>query len=152
MLAQRRLTQAQLTQRLYARGYEAEEVREAVDACKSTGYLNDELFARLFVEGRVKPVGDARMVAELVRRGIDREAAVASVADAEHGEEERLEVALGKLFRTRPSINYPAAARALERLGFSTAAIYRKLREHAQSEALLGAASEERDLQTRMGA
>jgi regulatory protein len=137
MLAQRRLTQAQLAQRLACRGYEEEEVRETVAACKSIGYVNDALFARLFVEGRVQPVGDKRMVAELVRRGIDRESAIASVADAENGEEIRLNAALRKLFAARPSISYPSAARALERLGFSTPAIYRKLRAFAQSDILL---------------
>jgi len=136
MLAQRRLTQAQLAQRLACRGYEEEEVRETVAACTSTGYLNDALFARLFVEGRIKPVGDKRMVAELVRRGIDRESAIASVADAENGEDDRLDAALRKLFAARPSISYPSAARALERLGFSTSAIYRKLRESARSDNL----------------
>lgn len=136
MLAQRRLTQAELAQRLACRGYEEEEVRETVAACKSTGYVNDVLFARLFIEGRVKPVGNKRMVAELVRRGVDRESAIASVADAENGEDDRLDAALRKLFAARPSISYPSAARVLERLGFPTPAIYRKLREFARSELL----------------
>lgn len=133
ILAQRRLTEAQLWQRLERKGYTEEEIRAAVDGCKREGYLDDALFARLFVEGRSKAVGDARLVAELVRRGIDREAAAASVAKAERSEEERLAAALGKLLRTRPAMSYPGAARALGRLGFSTASIYRMLRIHAQS-------------------
>jgi regulatory protein len=134
LLAQRRLTEAELYRRLLARGYNGKEARDAITACKGEGYLDDALYARLFVEGRAKPVGDARMVAELVRRGVDRETALVSVAEAEHGEEERLDAALGKLFGMRPTISYPSAARALERLGFSTSAIYRTLREHAQRE------------------
>jgi SOS response regulatory protein OraA/RecX len=131
LLAQRRLTEASLWQRLMRKGYPDDEIREAVCACRRDGYLDDRLFATLFVEGRTKPVGDARLVAELVRRGIDREVALASVACAQNGEAHRLEAALVKLFRTRPGVSYPSAARALERLGFSTAGIYRRLRAHA---------------------
>jgi regulatory protein len=138
LLAQRRLTEAALYRRLVALGYTGKEAREAMTACTDEGYLDDALYARLFVEGRAKLIGDARMVAELVRRGVDREMAIVSVAEAEHGEEERLDAALGKLFRMRPTISYPSAARALERLGFSTAAIYRTLRAHAQLEHLSG--------------
>lgn len=134
LLAQRRLTEAELFRRLCAKGYEEEEVLALVACCKSAGYLDDAQYARLFVEGRAKPVGDARMVAELVRRGIAREAAIASVAQAEQSEEHRLEAALDKIFRTRPSIGYPSAARALERLGFSTPGIYRALRKRALPE------------------
>lgn len=134
LLAQRRLTEAELHRRLTAREYAEDDVRAVVAWCKDEKYLDDGLYARLFVEGRVRPVGNARMVAELVRRGIDREEAVASVARAEQGEEERLDAAIGKLFRMRPSISYPSAARALERLGFSTPGIYRKLRTRACAE------------------
>jgi SOS response regulatory protein OraA/RecX len=131
LLAQRRLTEASLWQKLMRKGYPDDEIREAVSACRRDGYLDDALFAALFVEGRTKAVGDARLVAELVRRGVDREMALACVAHAENGEEHRLETAVAKLFRTRPSVSYPSAARALERLGFGTAGIYRRLRAHA---------------------
>lgn len=133
LLAQRRLSCAQLTQRLARRGYPAEEIRDAVASCEREGYLDDMTFAQLFIEGRAKAVGDARLVAELVQRGIDREVAVDLVAKAERDEGERLAAAVEKLFRTRPAIGYPTAARALERLGFSASAVYRRLRERAQS-------------------
>lgn len=131
LLAQRRLTEAALWQKLMRKGYPDDEIREAVAACRRDGYLDDALFAVLFIEGRVKAVGDARLVAELVRRGVDRETALASVARAQNGEADRLDAAVAKLFRTRPGVSYPSAARALERLGFSTAGIYRRLRAHA---------------------
>ncbi len=134
MLGRQRLTESQLWTRLIRRGYEPEEVRSAVARCKAEGYLDDALFARLFVEGRVKAVGDARLVAELVRRGVDRETARANVAAADRGEGERLAAAAAKLFRTRPTLSYPSAARALERLGFPTPAIYRYLRRAARAQ------------------
>lgn len=134
LLAQRRLTEAQLWARLERRGFAHDETRAAVDSVKRDGFLDDSLFARLFVDGRTKAVGDARLVAELVRRGIDREAARHSVTTAERGESERLDAALEKLFRTRASLSYPSAARALERLGFPAPSIYRTLRARAQNE------------------
>ncbi len=109
-------------------------MRAAVEACKRDGFIDDVLFARLFVDGRSKAVGNVRLVAELVRRGIDRDAARQSVSSCERDETARLAVALEKLFRTRSTLSYPSAARALERLGFPTALIYRALRQRAQAE------------------
>lgn len=131
LLAARRLTEAQLWKKLLDRGYAHEDVRDAVDRCKSDGYVDDALFARLYVEGKVKAVGDARLVAELVRRGIDREAAASSVSVADRDEHARLNDALVKVRRTRPGLGYSGVARALERLGFPASAIYRVLREEA---------------------
>lgn len=133
LLAQRRLSEVQLWTRLAQRGYPEDEVRAAVASCKADGFIDDALFAQLFVDGRSKAVGNARLVADLVRRGIDREAAARSVAAAEHLEDDRLEAAIDKLFRTRGTPSYPSAARALERLGFPTHAIYRHLRARAQN-------------------
>lgn len=134
LLAQRRLTEVQLRARLERRGYDEDEIGDAVAACKRNGFIDDKLFAQLFVDGRVKAVGDARLVAELVRRGIDRDAAKASVSSAESVEDDRLRLAIEKLFRTRTTISFPNAARALERLGFPASAIYRHLRARAQAE------------------
>jgi regulatory protein len=134
LLAGRRLTESQLWTRLARRGYPEDEVRSAVEAAKADRFLDDQLFARLFVDGRTKAVGNARLVAELVQRGIDRDAAERSVATAEREESERLSLAIDKLFRTRSSLSYPSAARALERLGFPSHAIYRHLRTRAQAE------------------
>jgi regulatory protein len=133
MLAQRRLSESQLWERLARRGYPDDEIRSAVESCKRDGFVDDALFARLFVDGRVKAVGNARLVAELVRRGIDRDAAKASVASAERDQEQRLGNAIDKLFRTRSNLSYPSAARALERLGFPASAIYRQLRERVHA-------------------
>jgi len=131
LLAQRRLTESQLWARLARRGYEDDEIRGAVESCKADGFVDDALFAQLFVEGRTKEVGNARLVAELVKRGIDRDAAKRTVASAGRNEDERLGAALAKLYRTRAGLGYASAARALERLGFPAAAIYRHLRARA---------------------
>ncbi len=134
ILAKQRVTEAQLRARLERLGYEDEDVRFAVERCRAEGYVDDALFARFFVDCKTKAVGDARLVAELVRRGVARDAAQQTVASAERDEESRLDDAIDKLARTRSSLNYASAARALERLGFPASAIYRHLRERARLE------------------
>ncbi len=141
MLARRRLTEAQLWQRLQARGYDDEEVAAAVASCKRDGYVDDRLYASLYVEGARKPVGDARLRADLVRRGIDREAAAAVVRSAPNDERARIGAAYEKIVRTQGALSYPLVARRLERLGFPTSLIYRTLRERARVD--LGALLEE---------
>lgn len=133
-MAARRLTETQLWDRLTARGYPGDAIRDATAFCRAAGYLDDRLFAQLFVDGRRKAVGDSRLVAELVKRGIEREAARAVVARAACDQDARLAAAVEKLFRTRPEIGYPNAARALERLGFPAPSIYRHLRARAAVE------------------
>jgi SOS response regulatory protein OraA/RecX len=133
MLALRRLTEAQLWKKLGAKGYPDDEIAVAVASCKRDGYVDDALFASLYVEGARKAVGDARLVAELVKRGINRDAAKHSVAIAPRSQDERIALAYEKLARMKPNLSYPSAARALERLGFPTSLIYRTLREHAQT-------------------
>jgi SOS response regulatory protein OraA/RecX len=131
MLAVRRLTEAQLWKKLENRGFCDDAIAQAIASCKRDGYVDDRLFATLYVEGARKAVGDARLVADLVKRGVDREAAQHAVAAAPLDQAQRIEVAYAKLARN-PNLSYQSAARHLERLGFPTSLIYRELREHAR--------------------
>ena len=131
LLAARRLTEAQLWSRLARKDFSPDAIAGTVAWCKAEGYLDDALFARLYVEGRRKAVGNARLVGELVQRGVDRDVATETVARSDRSEDRRLEGALEALFLVRPLTSYASAARRLERLGFPASAIYRHLRRHA---------------------
>ena len=131
-LALRRLTEAQLWARLERKGFSDAEIAGAVASCKREGYLDDKLYAELYVVGTRKAVGNARMIAALVSKGVDRHVAHASVASGPTDERERCQSALESLVRRRPEIGYPSAARALERLGFPASLIYAILRERIQ--------------------
>ncbi len=130
-LARQRCTEARLWKHLERKRFDDEAIREAVDRCKRDGFLDDRLYARLYVEQRRKPMGDARLVGELVRKGIDVDAASAAVNAQENDEAARCRGAFERLRAKAPEVAYPTAARRLERLGFPAATIYRVLRDQA---------------------
>ena len=75
--------------KLQRKGFSDADVDAAVTSCKRDGLLDDGLFALLYVEGRRAAVGNARLVAELVKRGIDRDEARNRVSASAAPEDER---------------------------------------------------------------
>jgi regulatory protein len=106
-----------LRRKLLAKGYEAEEVDEALTRCASEGYLDDESTARAFVaerQGR-RGLGRARVAAELRRHGAAGTAVDAALAEvSEEGERARAAIAAARWRRLHgddSAIADPAARR-----------------------------------------
>jgi len=129
----RRLTAHQLRQRLQRRGYTNEEIEQTIERATFERLLDDRLYAQLSVGYRTKPLGDRRLIGDLLTKGIDPVLARETVAMMEQSESERLASAYETLLRRRPGLTPPTIARALARQGFTTPAIYRLLRERSVS-------------------
>jgi len=140
MLAAKRLTRAQLRKKLRDRGFADEAIRDAVEECERRQYLDDRTFAQLFVANAIerKPVGQMRLVRELIKQGVDGDLAREMAAQAESGEDERLERAIQKFEASRPGERFDRLARRLYALGYTPPAVSRALRRRAAERAQIG--------------
>jgi regulatory protein len=133
MLSVRRLTKAQLAQKLRERGHAADAIDAAIAECERRKYLDDRTYAQLHVKSVLdrKAVGRLRLLQELTRNGVDGELAHEVLDELEDDEDTRIDRALAKLEATRPDDGYGQLGRRLERLGFGAPAIARALRRTA---------------------
>jgi len=92
----------EVRRRLIDAGYREELVAGAIERLAELGVLDDEAFARAWVESRdrVRPRGERALRSELFRKGIDRQLADDMLEERE---------------QTRPGADAEAAARLIER-------------------------------------
>jgi regulatory protein len=133
MLDVRSRTTKEMRQRLARRGYDAAAIDGAVERLLAVGLLDDVAYARQYTRGRLA-AGEAapsRVQHDLVRRGLERETAVAVVRDVMAEEQVDLTVVLDDLVRRRARTlaRFDDATRRrrlyayLARRGFETEAI-----------------------------
>lgn len=89
-LEARQRSTAEVRRRLTGAGYREELVAGAIERLTELGVLDDEAFARSWLESRdrARPRGERALRAELARKGIDRQLAddVLTERDAKHPE------------------------------------------------------------------
>ena len=66
-------TEEQLRQKLKQKSYSEDVIEQAVEYVKSFGYINDERYARHFVENRKKTKSKQEISAMLSQKGLKRE-------------------------------------------------------------------------------
>lgn len=117
LLAVRARSRAELTQRLAAKGFDAEVTASALDRLAEVGLIDDAAFAEQWVHSRhtFSGKGRAALAQELRRKGVAPETAAAALdgisADDEH---ERAAELVRRKLRTLPaSIDRDAALRRL---------------------------------------
>ncbi|MBO8167681.1 MAG: regulatory protein RecX [Thermoanaerobacteraceae bacterium] len=132
LLNYRWYTEKELKQKLQDKGYHQETVEKVVARLKELDYINDERYAEIWIQDRVKlkPVGRVRLLHELAEKGIERNLAEEKIGQMLTPEQEYL-LALGiarkKLGRSR--VRWDQLAAHLLRRGFPWEVIDRVGRE-----------------------
>lgn len=129
LLSRRTHFRRELSSKLSSRGYEPEEIAATVERLAGLGYLDDRQATEQFTRQKLArgPVGRRRLLADLLRRGAPEDDATA-VLDELLPQDDR-EAALTAAQGSRHRDNPEAAARFLERQGFSRRAIFFVLEE-----------------------
>ena len=111
---------AEVRRRLVIAGYRPQLVEEAVSRLIKQGYLDDDAFARAWVESRdrARPRGERALRTELMQKGIARETIEAVLADRDAGSTargSRAEAESESVDDPRLSADEAAARRLIER-------------------------------------
>jgi regulatory protein len=125
LLAVRARTRSELLDRLRRKGVDEETARRVVEELAEVGLVDDEAFARLWADERIrtKPVGAIRLRAELAAKGVRREIVEAVVRETyeRHSEDELVRRVLERRARGRQLVGRERgrALAFLLRRGFS---------------------------------
>ena len=138
-LAYRMRTEKEIRDALSREGYDADEISKAVGELKNFGYIDDTKFCEEYLRyGKQKSKADARIIAELSRKGISAEfsqgviEAVKSESEEEFDDDrsiaERLAVKMAQAQlgegKTPDEKFYGKVARRLSAQGFAASLIY----------------------------
>jgi len=135
LLARRMRTEAEVRRALCAKGYSSEVVRAVVRELRRQGYLDDRRYAETYVELRTasSPRGRWVLLAELRKKGVDREIADDALRHLDAEEEYRLARSLAERRLTRlggeEEERRMRLARFLLGRGFSASVVLRVLEE-----------------------
>lgn len=92
-------TETQLRQKLERDGYTEDVVEEAVSYVKSFGYVNDENYARIFIESRKEKKSRKEITALLLQKGVSGE--VIEEAFGEYDDQEDVRTAITNILKKR---------------------------------------------------
>ncbi len=105
----------ELQRKLLRKGFEDDEVEEAIVRLTELGYLDDDAYAKAVVRRRSSSRGQIAIIAELIAKGVSRPAADEAVAD--FGPAVQLEAATRlaeRLYADKPP---PGYREMLDRIG-----------------------------------
>ena len=91
LLEKRDLTEYELQKKLEADKYKEDVIKEAVAYVKGFCYINDEAYAKRYVEYKGRTKSRRQIEAELYKRGVDREIIEQVIGGKEGGETELIE-------------------------------------------------------------
>lgn len=142
LLAIRPRSIREIADRLQRKGYNGQEVDSVIADLSDLGLLDDRKFASQWIESRMalRPMGRARLRAELAAKGVDREIVVTTLAEYGNDLEEKgaaLALArkkLGSLRGLEPEAARRRLAGFLGRRGFAAATVLRVLKEMAKKD------------------
>jgi len=105
LLAVRARSSGELERKLRERGHDARAIRVALDRLQASGALDDAAFSRHFAAGRlVKGHGSARVLTDLLARGVERRVAELAVREAGRDEGIRAADQVERLIQRRAAL------------------------------------------------
>ncbi|MDD4237159.1 MAG: regulatory protein RecX [Desulfotomaculaceae bacterium] len=127
VLAYRRRTTRELTDKLEEHGFSVEVTRSVIDTMSRYGYIDDKAYARLWIEQRLYKRGFPGLKRELMQKGVATSIIEETIAEA--GPEAEFKaafvLALKKLTQSGGDCPFPQLARFLQNRGYSYESINR---------------------------
>lgn len=130
LLSRRAHFAAELRTKLRQRDFETDEVEATLERLRQERYVDDDATSRLWVEQQLrrKAQGPRKLLAGLLRRGVERDLAFTVVQEEADPLEDDLCRAAAERWRARSRGDRNALKRHLERLGFRAAPVVRALK------------------------